>query len=152
MNKSPDLESYDINNPPLAKLHIIAQLDRDLARYSSGRTRLPWKSFPIKDKETRADVARIEFNQDGGISFTFDIATTKERSWAINLQSLFDCVEAADALYRAELIKTAAEKNRPKASVKAAALREASKTLKQKVKKAKRKMTLKPGYSGLGRR
>lgn len=148
----PDLLPFDPQNPPLAKLHVVAQLDRDLAVFKSGRTRVAWKAFPIRDQKTKEEVARIEFTSDGGISFTFNIATAKERSWAISAQALYNCVEAADRLYVAEQSKQAATRNAPVAVKKAAAMRESSKTLKQKVKKAKRRMTLKPGYSGLGRR
>jgi len=134
----PELLNFDPQNPPLAKLHVTAQLDRDLAVYSAGRTRVPWKVFPIKDKETKEQVSRIEFNSDGGISFTFDIATAKERSWAINLQALYDCVSEADRLYLIEQAKQAATRNAPAAVKKAVVMRESAKTLKQKVKKAKR--------------
>lgn len=143
----PDLLDFDAQNPPRAKLHITAQLDRDLAVYKAGRTRVPWKVFPIKDKETKEQVARIDFNQDGGISFTFNIATAKERSWAISLQALYDCVESADKLYVAEQVKLAAARNAPVAVKKAAVLRASTKTLKQKVKKAKRQN---PGWKPKG--
>lgn len=93
------LKQYDPANPPAAKLHVMAQVDRDLSTFATGRTRMAWKQFPVRDEKTKAEVCRIEFTNDGGLSFVFDAATAKERAWSISINALYHCVAEADALY-----------------------------------------------------
>lgn len=125
------LRDYDPKNPPLAKLHVFAQLDRDLARFKAGRSRLAWKAFPIREKAPpHKEIGRIEFTTDGGIAFTFNVATPQERSWSISAQNLFNCIETADRLY-------VTEADKPVMVAKAKKLRDAGKV--PRIREAKRK-------------
>ena len=105
--KPAALRTYDPANPPAAKLHVTAQVDRDLTAFSTGRTRMAWKQFPVRDEKTKAEVCRIEFTNDGGLSFVFDGATAKERAWSISINALFDCVTEADKQYVAARVAAA---------------------------------------------